>query len=120
MSYYSCKYTVQLYGLWWRAFVAAAGDEAMAEAATRPLSGDAAVDATAPTAPASAIDDDVKVVHIVRRAKRARWEEEIDAGRELTMDVLFGPSLIGTKALLLYLSATKACDGVSRREIESR
>ena len=72
------------------------------------------MDATAPTAPASAIDDDVKVVHIVRRAKRARWEAEIDAGRERTIDVLFGPSLIGTKALLLYLSAK--CVTVSRAE----
>ena len=101
-----------------RVFVAAAGDEAMAEAATGPSSGDA-VDATAATAPASAIDDacevvDVKVTHVVRRAKRARWEEEINAGRELTMDDLFGPSPIGTKALLLYLAAMRVT--VSRTE----
>ena len=37
----------------------------------------------------------LRVVHVVRRAKRARWEEEINAGRELTMDDLFGPSPIG-------------------------
>ena len=62
----------------------------------------------------------LRVVHVVRRAKRARWEEEINAGRELTMDDLFGPSPIGTKALLLYLAAMRVTVSRAERAIESR